>query len=149
MKSLLIAVAVAAVGLVGCDSLPRDPDHTLERIRSERLFRVGIIADGDGAIPGQGAAFIAWVSQATGAKAAVRQGASEPLLLDLQAGKLDLVLGTIAPESPWAPEVAILPPLSESTAPQHLIVSPIVRNGENRWIMLLEAADDGVASHAT
>lgn len=146
MKSLLIVAA--SVGLVGCDALPRDPDHTLERVRSERLFRVGIIADGDGAIDGQGAAFIARVSQATGAKAAVRQGASEPLLLDLKAGKLDLVLGQVSPDSPWAPEVAILAPLSEATAPHHLILSPIARNGENRWIMLLEAADDAVSAHA-
>ncbi|HEY0414730.1 MAG TPA: hypothetical protein VGD66_16480 [Allosphingosinicella sp.] len=147
MKRVFLLCLGAA--LAGCGTMPRDPDGTLDRVRSERLFRVGVIADGgraDGAA--EAAAFVGRVSRATGAKAAVRQGALEPLLLDLQAGQLDLVIGTVSPKSPWAPEVAILRPIAEPTAPQHLIVSPIARNGENKWIMLLEREADAVAGGA-
>ncbi|MBV8687116.1 MAG: hypothetical protein JOZ90_01100 [Alphaproteobacteria bacterium] len=145
MKRLLLGCL--GLSLAGCDSLPRDPDHTLERVRSEKLIRVGVIADG-GEGPGLGAAsaFLGRVARATGARPALRRGASEALLLDLEAGKLDLVLGTVSPDSPWAAEVAILHPLAESAAPQHLLVSPIARNGENRWIMLLEREADSAAA---
>ena len=136
--------------VTGCGALPRDPEGTLERVRSERLFKVGIIADG-GATAGDSetAAFLAAVSRATGARAAARQGAAEPLLLDLEDGKLDLVIGAISPKSPWASEVAILRPIAEPTAPQHLIVTPVARNGENKWIMLLEREADEVAGGRT
>jgi hypothetical protein len=145
MKSLQLIACLAAL-LAGCGSLPRDPDGTLQRVRFEHAFRVGIIADG-GAPAGNAemAAFLARVSRATGARPMVRRGASEALLLDLEAGGLDLVLGSLAPKSPWADEVAILRPIAEPVAPQHLVVTPIVRNGENRWIMLLEREADAVA----
>jgi ABC-type phosphate/phosphonate transport system substrate-binding protein len=141
------ALLLAVLPLCGCGTFPRDPDKTLSRVSSERTFRVGLIADGQAAqLAPEAAAFLQRVSAATGAKPALRKGASEPLLLDLKAGKLDLVLGTVSPDSPWALDVAILPPLAERTAPQHLIVSPIARNGENRWIMLLEREDDAVSA---
>jgi len=148
MKPLPL-IACLGTALVGCGSLPRDPDGTLQRVRSEHAFRVGIIA-GAGTPGGNAetAAFIARVSRATGARATVRDGASEALLLDLEAGGLDLVLGPLSPKSPWADEVAILRPIAEPVAPQHLVVAPIARNGENRWIMLLEREADAVARGA-
>jgi hypothetical protein len=139
----------AALVLHGCGSLPRDPEGTLDRVRAQHLFRVGIIADGgDPAGDREAAAFVARVGAATGARPALRQGASEPLLLDLEAGKLDLVIGAVSPDSPWVSQVAILHPIAEPTAPQHLVVTPIARNGENKWIMLLEAEVDAVAGGA-
>jgi hypothetical protein len=147
MKRWLLLCFGAA--LAGCGTMPRDPDGTLDRVRSERLFRVGLIADG-GATAGdpETAAFLAAVSRATGARPAVRRGAAEPLLLDLEDGKLDLVIGAVSPKSPWAAEVAILRPIAEPTAPRHLIVTPVARNGENKWIMLLEREADAVAGGA-
>lgn len=145
MKWLLRLALVAVLG--GCGSLPRDPDGTLQRVSAGRVIRVGLIADGpattgDAAV----AAYLERLSRATGARAEVTRGASEPLLLELEAGKLDLVLGAVSPQSPWASEVAILRPIAEATAPQHLVVTPIARNGENRWIMLLEREADAVAA---
>ena len=140
---------LTALALQGCGSLPRDPDGTLDRVRAQHVYRVGIIADGgDPAGDRESAAFLAGVSRATGARPELRQGASEPLLLDLQGGRLDLVIGTVSPKSPWVSEVAILKPIAERTAPQHVIVTPIARNGENKWIMLLESQVDAVAGGA-
>jgi len=148
MKSLPLFLCLGAA-LAGCGSLPRDPDGTLKRVRSEHVFRVGVVAD-SGAAAGNAemAAFLARVSRATGARPTVRRGASEPLLLDLESGGLDLVLGPLSPKSPWADEVAILRPIAEPVAPRHLVVTPIARNGENRWIMLLEREADAVAGGA-
>lgn len=130
----------AALVLAACDRLPMDPDGTLDRIRSERRFRVGLIAVGDKAVaPERQRLFLARVARATGAEPMFKQGASEPLLIELEEGKLDLVIGPLSPESPWISRVALLPPVGETVAPQRLALTPIARHGENRWIMLLEA----------
>jgi hypothetical protein len=130
----------AALTLAACDRLPTDADGTLDRVRAERRFRVGLIAAG-GAPAGAGpqAAFLARIARATGARPVIKQGASEPLLLDLEDGGLDLVVGPLSSESPWLERVALLPSLGSVAGPHEVLVTPIARNGENRWIMLLEA----------
>jgi ABC-type amino acid transport substrate-binding protein len=137
----------AALALVGCDRLPADPHGTLDRVKSERRFRVGLIAAGAapaGARPQ--AAFLARIARATGARPVVKQGASEPLLLDLEDGGLDLVVGPLSSESPWLERVALLPSLGAVAGPHEVVVTPIARNGENRWIMLLEREARAVAA---
>lgn len=130
---------LAVVALAGCGTFPRDPDATLERIRRDHVFRLGLIAAGEAGLgDARRDAFLTRVARSTGAAPAVIAGASEPLLLDLEAGRLDLVVGLVSPDSPWVGRVAMLRPLGESVAPQHLLLTPIARNGENRWIMLLE-----------
>jgi hypothetical protein len=137
----------AALALAGCDRLPQDPDGTLERVRAERSCRVGLIADGDSPIgDGRRDAFLARIAAATGARPLLKEGAAEPLLIELEDGKLDLVVGVLSPESPWLGKVALLRPIGETLAPQHLLLTPIARNGENRWIMLLEREARAVAA---
>jgi hypothetical protein len=137
----------AALALAGCDSLPKDPDGTLDRVKAQRSFRVGLIATGDTEIgTDRRDAFLGRVARATGAAPAVKEGATEPLLLELQDGKLDLVVGIVSPDSPWVDRVAQLQPIGETLAPQHLLLTPMARNGENRWIMLLEREARAVAA---
>ena len=137
----------AALALAGCDRLPQDPDGTLDRVKAERRFRVGLIAAGDSPVgAAETGAFLARVAAATGASAVVKEGASEPLLLELEDGQLDLVVGPLSPESPWLGKVALLRPIGETLEPQHLLLTPIARNGENRWIMLLEREARSVAA---
>jgi hypothetical protein len=85
----------------------------------------------------------------SGAAPVLKEGAAEPLLLELEDGKLDLVIGPLSPESPWVSRVALLRPIGETVAPQHLLLTPIARNGENRWIMLLEREARAVAAGET
>ncbi|HET9639388.1 MAG TPA: hypothetical protein VFP12_09300 [Allosphingosinicella sp.] len=130
----------AALTLAACDRLPMDPDHTLDRVRAERSFRVGLIATGDSPVGAERQRqFLARVARATGASPRIEEGASEPLLIALEEGQLDLVIGPLSPESPWLGRVALLHPIGETVTPQRLALTPIARNGENRWIMLLEA----------
>jgi hypothetical protein len=137
----------AALALAGCNSLPKDPDGTLDRVKAQRSFRVGLIATGDVQIgTARRDAFLARIARATGATPSVKEGASEPLLLELQDGQLDLVVGIVSPDSPWVGRVAQLKPIGETLAPQHLLLTPMARNGENRWIMLLEREASAVAA---
>jgi ABC-type amino acid transport substrate-binding protein len=130
----------AALTLAACDRLPMDPDGTLERVRAQRSFRVGLIATGDAPVGAERQhQFLIRVARATGARPLVEEGASEPLLIALEEGRLDLVIGPLSPESPWVSRVALLRSIGETETPQRLALIPIARNGENRWIMLLEA----------
>lgn len=137
-KLLFIFVAL----LAGCAGFPKDPEGTLERIRSARQFRVGIIASGAVRMdPGRERAFLANVASAARAEPILVQGAAEPLLEDLEHGRVDLVVGELAADSPWATRVTILPPISVNHVGDRLTeVSAMARNGENAWIMLLERA---------
>lgn len=137
----------AALTLAACDRLPTDPDGTLDRVQSERRFRVGLIATGGTPADRRlESAFLARIARSTGARPAVKQGASEPLLLDLEDGGLDLVIGPLSSESPWVERVALLEPLGAVPGPHEVQVTPIARNGENRWIMLLEREARAVAA---
>lgn len=113
-------------------------EGTTARVRRERQFRVGVIASGgEDARIGR---YLARVEQAAGASAVMRQGAAEPLLLELEQGELDLVVGEMERRSHWAKRVSLLPALAGrdiGTATAELV--PIARNGENRWITLLDA----------
>jgi DNA-binding transcriptional LysR family regulator len=137
----------AALTLAACDRLPTDPDGTLDRVKAERRFRVGLIATGgtpaDRRLEND---FLARITRSTGARPEVKQGASEPLLLDLEDGGLDLVIGPLSSESPWVERVALLEPLGAVPGPHEVQVTPIARNGENRWTMLLEREARAVAA---
>ncbi|MDT9599425.1 transglycosylase SLT domain-containing protein [Sphingosinicella rhizophila] len=140
-------ICLCAALLAGCDGIPKDPGGTLHRVRAEGQFRVGLIA-GDAARPNadREQAFLRRVASAAGARAVTVQGAAEPLLEDLEHGRIDLVVGELAPDSPWAKRVTILPPLDvESRGAQRIELSAMAANGENAWIMLLERS----ARHVT
>ena len=126
------------LALSACGSYPRDPDGTLDRVRASHVFRVGLIPTAPGA-DARAPAFLAAVTNATGARPVTVTGGAEPLLLELEAGKLDLVIGELADDSPWVDRVSILDPLAERTTPSgRVTLHPIAKNGENAWIMLLE-----------
>ena len=81
------------------------------------------------------------MSRETGARPELSTGAAEPLLLRLKQGALDLVVGPLAADSPWLDDVSIIEPLAERREGEEVVeLSPIARNGENAWIMLLERA---------
>ncbi|HVQ08209.1 MAG TPA: hypothetical protein VMS43_07215 [Allosphingosinicella sp.] len=109
-------------------------------MRAAGIVRVGLIAGPatarDRALIG---AYLGRVGRAAGAAPRIVTGGAEPLLAGLEADRLDLVLGEIAADSPWVSDVAVIEPLAERVIERRRIgLSPIARNGENRWIMLLE-----------
>lgn len=126
--------------LAGCSDYPRDIEGTLDRVAARGTIAVGIIAGADDAADRPKIdAYLARVARAAKAQPRLTTGAAEPLLLRLESGDLDLVIGEISSDTPWKTDVAVIEPIT--TRPQgdaELALSPIARNGENRWIMLLE-----------
>jgi hypothetical protein len=126
--------------LAGCGNMPKDPEGTLDRIRQEHVIRVGRVEGGSAADASDWRRVLARVEASTGAKPVFQPGMLEPLLLDLEAGKLDLVVGGRFDEkTPWKTRVTLGPPIAKAETPIGTTASHIVaRNGENAWIMLVQ-----------
>lgn len=139
-------VALLVVLASGCDALPRDPDETLERIRTDRSFRVGFVAGAEEL--GREIALVDAVAARTGARPSFKVGAGELLLGQLEGGQLDLVVGHFDKKSPWNKRVhfAVLDhPIGPLGVHQ---VAAALPNGENRWIMLVEREAIRIAGSA-
>jgi hypothetical protein len=143
MKRAPLLLALAA--LTACADIPKDPDGTLERVRAERRFRVGLI-EGSRTQPDRQALFLSRVARASSAQPEMERGAAEPLLARLAEGELDLVVGELAPTSPWKKHVTLLPPLHERVnQDDHVHLVAAAPNGENAWIALLTREARAVA----
>ncbi|WP_106640260.1 hypothetical protein [Allosphingosinicella vermicomposti] len=119
-----------------CDSLPRDPEGTLDRIRAEKIVRAGIVAGRDGNDLER--AYLAAVARRAGARAIVQSGTAESLIGKLEAGEIDLLIGEFSPTTPWVTRVSFMPPLAERMTPYgNILLLAAARNGENEWIGLL------------
>lgn len=138
-------LAIPALALLaGCNSLPRDPDGTLDRIRQQHRLTVGWV---DGASPPPVVSrFLEEVARDTHAAITLRSGAAEPLLAQVRDGRLDLLIGPFEKDSPWASDVAFGPPLARGAG--EIEIKAAARNGENRWIMLVERAARTVSQEA-
>ena len=146
MKSTLTILATLLA--LGCSEIPKDPERTLERVRAQGVFKVGLIGSGQ---PPVGAdrsrLLVERVGQRAKAEPQFENGASEPLLAKLEEGELDMVIGELAPTSPWAKAVTLLTPLGEQVSQDghvHLVVA--LRNGENAWIGLVDREARAVAA---
>lgn len=123
--------------LPGCSDFPKDPDGTLERIRSERRLTVGIVA-GQPGTAGMERAYVARVAAAANARPVIETGPADALIGRMVAGEIDLVIGEFGANSPWSRRVSFLPPLRERVTPSgNLLLLPAAPNGENAWVGLL------------
>lgn len=132
---------LAALALLqGCSSYPRDIEGTSERIARSHELRVGFgkLAPLQRA---QAERFVHAVAATSGARVLAEDDQSnEAMLASLDAGKLDLVMTEVATDSPLLNEVAVIEPLTRRRVEdRELGLSPVARNGENRWIMQLES----------
>jgi hypothetical protein len=131
-------LAVVLIACAGCSDLPKDPGGTLERIAHERQFRVGIVSSRSG-VAAAHEALIARLAAATGSRPAIEHDAAEPLLIRLEDGELDLVLGEFEREGPWTTQVHMFPALARrSTGSRETVVAAAAANGENGWIMVVD-----------
>ncbi|MBA4090585.1 MAG: hypothetical protein C0494_08345 [Sphingobium sp.] len=143
MKNLILCCMML---LVACDALPRDPAGSSEAIRRHGVMRVGLVL-GDGDFGRAASArLLDRLSRQTGARAAIRSGATEPLFQALERGDIDLVLTPLDPESPWMTRISLSPPIAtQGRKDKRLDYYAAMRNGENRWIMTVESAARAVA----
>ena len=128
--------------LAGCGDMPRDPDGTLERVRASRIIRVGTVTGAEQADLVVAKQILSRISAQTSAAPDIVGGTLETLLLRLEAGQLDLVIGgRFDKNSPWSTRVAFGPPFRRHAESENVTASHVVaRNGENAWITLVERA---------
>lgn len=152
-----LAAAVAlclllGLSLGGCATLPRDSDESLERVRAEHVLRAGaspsrgLVAIEGPSVSGPEADLVASFAAAQGAQVQWRPGGEEELMVALEAGELDVVVGGLSEESPWTDRVALTRPYAESRrgdAPFRHVLA--VRRGENALLTALETHLDGQA----
>jgi hypothetical protein len=129
--------------LGACDALPRDPEHSSERIQQSRTLRIGIT---DPKLVPEAQRLVAALAQQNSARPIMRQGALEPLIVDLDAGRLDLIIAPMAKRSPWKTLVAPGPALTHiGEGKERVEWRALMKNGENRWIMQVEGASRRVS----
>jgi hypothetical protein len=138
MNRRVLILAVLAVG--ACGDFPRDQQGTLKRIREEGVVRVGLVTGSDSAAEATRLrSLVERSAAAAGGRPLVLEDAAEPLLLRLEEGDLDLVVGAFDRSTPWSRRVHLLPPLArEARGKAEVETTAAARNGENGWIMLLE-----------
>lgn len=128
-RALLLALGL----LAGCGEFPRDASGTSRAIAERGHIRVGITAD-TGVLPQESARGRALLAR-LGAPAIVERGPTEPLLVQLEEGELDLVLTPLTRDSAWATRVSLGPSIADADiAGSRHELRPAVRNGENALI---------------
>ncbi|WP_373355108.1 hypothetical protein [Pseudoroseicyclus sp. CXY001] len=129
-----LALALILALLTGCDSFPKDPDGTTERIAESGVMRAGIV--GDAAGEAEERALATALAAASGAEAELHPGSAETLLLAMEAGELDIVIGDFAEASPWAGRLALAPsPLTAHPPKEAPVLRALLPPGENRWLL--------------
>lgn len=135
-----ICIAAVLLLLPACGDLPRDPHGTLERVRAEKVIRLGEVAGAPEDAAAQAA--LSALAARTGARIERVSGHGEELLERLEDGELDLVYGQFAEDSPWASAVHFgTPPRGPSHPPKSQRLPRFAfRMGENGWIAAVEEA---------
>ncbi len=129
------------LGLSACD-LPRDPEHTLERVRGG-VLRVGAVHETPwvrmrpaGPPEGVEAALVEALATSLDAEIRWTYGGETRLMAALQRFELDLVIGGLEADSPYAGTVGFTRPYFVGADEHaHVLAAP---PGENAWICLLE-----------
>lgn len=131
-------IVIAMLMLGGCTELPIDPEGTMERVRGTKVLRAGMIATGNEVLDPPLGHFLNLLASDTGSRPQILPGSTETLLPMLEKGKLDIVVGHLAPDTPWATRVTILPsPQEMKTEDGEPARAAVVRNGENAWVALV------------
>jgi ABC-type amino acid transport substrate-binding protein len=134
--ALLVAAAAA-----GC-TLPRDSDGTLDRVRGKTL-RVGladsppwVVARGD-SVSGVEVRLVGALAEELHARPEWHRGSESGLLEALHERELDVVVGGLTADSPWAKRVAFTEPYQTEAGgkKKHVLALP---PGENAWLVHVE-----------
>lgn len=132
-------MGMVALTLCACAPPPHDPDATTRHVERQGRLRAGLVA---GVAPGQAERMrrlAGDIAQAHHARLDARTGPAGALMRDLEAGRLDLVVGVFPKRSPWSRRVAFSAPFPKAdVAKDTPVVRVAVHPGENRWLMGIE-----------
>ncbi len=132
--------------MTGCTSIPADPDGTLDRVTGGEL-RVGVshhppwvVVPESGEPAGHEADLVREFAETLDASVEWVALGEEALMLHLENGRLDLVIGGLTSDTPWTDSAGVTRPYRESTndlgqTVQHVMAVPL---GENAFLVELE-----------
>ena len=135
MTKRLLAVLLL---LSACD-LPRDPEHTLERVEVAGI-RVGVAPRPPWTIGGEEpsgveADLVRAFARELGTDVRWETGSESDVLESIELGNLDLAIGGFTADSPWSSRVSFIQPYYVLGDDEHVMAIP---HGENAWIVRLE-----------
>lgn len=133
MKTYIFA---ALLVLTGCAKLPWDASGTLDQIEKSGVLRAGIVTT-DGAPTPADRRFLDLLARDTGSTPRIALGPADALLLQVEEGGLDIVVGRFAVDTPWSARVTIMPTPNQMGIKEGLAPGAAVRNGENEWVTLV------------
>ncbi|WP_173922702.1 transporter substrate-binding domain-containing protein [Agromyces sp. Marseille-P2726] len=147
LRRVIPLVAVSSLLLSGCGiAIPADPHGTLDRVRGGEL-RVGVSHQppwtetyDDREPSGDEVELVEQFAAALDADVEWAEGGESALVRALERGELDVVIGGIADDTPWAERAAATRAYAESIddrgeRTKHVM---LVRMGENRFLVELE-----------
>ena len=142
----LLTALLTGVLVAGCTSLPADPEGTLDRVTGGTI-RVGVSPNppwtevGPGAEPsGTEVTLVRDFAATLPAQVAWTVGGEEALIMALERGDLDLVVGGLTADTPWTEHAAISKPYAEATDPAGDRIELVLAAppGENAFLLRLE-----------
>lgn len=141
---MLVVALIAA--LAGCGmTIPSDPDGTLDRVTGGEL-RVGVSVNPPWTAPGPDRSgtevdLVREFADRLDAKIAWTEGGEETLAGAMERGELDLIIGGLTAESPWADKVALTAPYTNWTDDRGQTRDQVmaVPMGENAFLFELES----------
>ncbi len=145
-RLVLLAAILAALLTTACGSFPADPEGTLERVTGG-VLRVGVSANpphtevrGTAEPQGSEVVLVRDFAATLPAELEWTVGGEETLILALEHGDLDLVIGGLTADTPWTEHAAITKPYAQATDPAGEPVELVMaaQLGENAFLLRLE-----------
>ena len=141
-----LTVALTVLLTAACGSFPADPEDTLQRVTGG-ILRVGVSPNpphtevrGSAEPNGSEVTLVRDFAGTLPAEIEWTVGGEEMLILALERGDLDLVVGGLTADTPWTEHAAITKPYAEATDPEGEKVELVMaaRPGENAFLLRLE-----------
>jgi ABC-type amino acid transport substrate-binding protein len=139
------AGGLVVLALSACASIPRDPDGTLDRVREQGVLRVGaspsgeLVAYAGDDVIGREVELVEGFAAELGARVDWTLAGETALVAMMERGELDVIIGGLHTDSPWADTVSITRAYAESTEAgetvKHALAVPL---GENAMLVRLE-----------
>ena len=135
--SLILTALASACGL------PKDPDHTLDRVRGGAM-RVGIAihppwtSDSAGTYGGVEPALVRALARELRAQVIWTPGGESVLMPQLHERKLDVVIAGLDAATPWTKSAGVTRPYHTVSDPKKRELVWAVAPGENAWQMRVE-----------
>ena len=145
-RFVVLAATLVALLTAGCAGFPADPEKTLQRV-TDGVLRVGVSPNpphteirGTAEPEGSEVVLVQEFAATLPAEVEWTVGGEEMLILALEHGDLDLVIGGLTADTPWMEHAAITKPYAEATDPTGKPVQLVMaaRPGENAFLLRLE-----------